>query len=498
VTGATVEQLWRAVFPAAQPVGDAATLQRPVAWVRVLKPRTPGFDALERDDLTIVPVSALASLTALAVDPAYVIEAVTAAGGCGVLVVGNHTEAAAMTVLAAAADRQLAALVLADGEVNALERSAIGFVVNARAELDARAAALELELERAAGAGAGPAGLAAVISAFFARPVAIEADDGRVLAIHAAAEWSDAAPQVSAYLRRRRGAALRVPLPTAGALVLLGSAPISDLERVASSRVAPFLALSLAAPAAGGDDARARGSERLPGDGPPWVVLVARQQDGDDPPNLAERERTRTALRQLEPARRIQLRGDASSLELRIVFAPPASERSGLELAARVSRQVGRPVALSEPFSAAGDRAAREAAARVTLEAFEALPAGERRQLAGSDGAAVLRVELLPALRLLAGLSAMPDAQRHARAMLEPLLSGRRARDAQALATLRAVLDHAGMAEAAAALGIHRNTLAYRLAAIERRTGWRMSDPIVRFGLALAVRFVQTDQESTD
>jgi DNA-binding PucR family transcriptional regulator len=65
------------------------------------------------------------------------------------------------------------------------------------------------------------------------------------------------------------------------------------------------------------------------------------------------------------------------------------------------------------------------------------------------------------------------------------------------LATLRAVLDHPGMAEAAAALGIHRNTLAYRLAVIERRTGWSMSDPLVRFGLALAIRFVQTDQGPT-
>lgn len=496
MTGATVEQLWRAVFPAAQPVGDTAALDRPVAWVRVLKPRTPGFDALEMDDLAIVPVSALASLTALAVDPAYVIEAVTAAGGCGVLVVGDHASPSATTVLNAAADRQLAALVLADADVNALERSAIGFVVNARAELDARAAALELELERAAAAGAGPAGLAAVISAFFARPVAIEADDGRVLAVHAAAESSDAAPQVSAYLRQRRGAALRVALPTAASLVLLGSAPISDLERVASSRIAPFLALSLATPADGRDGARTRGSERLPGDGPPWVVVVARQQDGDDQPSLAERDKMHAALRQLEPARRMQLRGDAGSLELRLVLAPPASERGGLDFAARVSRHIRRPVAVSEPFTAAADRALREAAARVTLEAFEALPAVERRQLAGADGATVLRADLLPALRLLAGLSAMPDAPRHARTMLQPLLSGRQARDAHALATLRAVLDHAGMAEAAAALGIHRNTLAYRLAAIERRTGWRMSDPLVRFGLALAVRFVQTDQDS--
>ena len=79
--------------------------------------------------------------------------------------------------------------------------------------------------------------------------------------------------------------------------------------------------------------------------------------------------------------------------------------------------------------------------------------------------------------------------------MLHPLMTGRRSHDVHSLATLRAVLDYPGMAEAAAALGIHRNTLAYRLGAIERRTGWSMSDPLVRFGLALAVRFVQTDQD---
>ncbi len=492
MAGATVEQLWRAVFPAAVPVGNLASLERTVAWIRVLKPRTPGFDALEKDDLAIVPVSALASLSALAIDPAYVIEAVTTAGGCGVLVVGDSNGPAA-TVLEAAADRQLAALALPDTDVNALERSAIGFVVNARAELEARAAALELELEKAASAGGGADELAAVISGFFARPVALEADEGIVLAVHAGAESAAAGPQVSAYLRQRRGAALRVPLPTAGALVLLGSAPVSDLERVASARVAPFLALSLAAPTEGAG--RVDRADRLPSDGPPWVAVVARQQPGDDEPDLADREGARAAIRRLEPARRLQLRGDASSLDLRIVFAPPAADRNGTAFAGRVSRLLRRPVAASEPFDVAADRAGREASARVTLEAFEALPAAERRQLTDGAGATVLRAELLPALRLLAGLSAMPDAPRHARAMLQPLMTGRPARDVHSLATLRAVLDYPGMAEAAAALGIHRNTLAYRLAAIERRTGWSMSDPLVRFGLTLAVRFVQTDQE---
>jgi hypothetical protein len=494
VAGATVEQLWRAVFPAARPVGDPDALHRSVAWIRVLKPRTPGFDALERDDLAIVPVSALASLNALAVDPAYVIEAVTVAGGCGVLVVGDASGVAAETVLRAAAERGLAALALADTDVNGLERSAIGFVVNARAELESRAAALELALEQAAAGGAGAEQLAAVISTFFARPVAIEADDGNVLAVHAGAESAAAGPQVSAYLRQRRGAALRVPLPTAGALVLLGSAPVSDLERVASTRVAPFLALTLAAPAEGPDGRHGR-AERLPADGPPWVALVARQNADDQPAGLSERETARAVIRRMEPARRLQLRGDAASLELRLVFAPGPSDPRGVAIASRVSRQLRRPVAVSEAFADPADRAPREAGARVTLEAFENLPEVERRQLTTPDGATVLRAELLPALRLLAGLSAMPDAPRHARQMLHPLMTGRRSHDVHSLATLRAVLDHPGMAEAAAALGIHRNTLAYRLAAIERRTGWSMSDPLVRFGLALAVRFVQTDQD---
>lgn len=491
----TVEQLWRAVMPAARSVGSVESLHRPVAWVRVLKARTPAFDALEADDLAIVPAAALADLAGLGVDAAFVIEAVAKAGGCGVVVIGGLDDRLAAAVLGGAAERGLAALAVADADVSTLERSAIGFVLNSRAELDARAAALELELERAALSGAGLDGLAAVISRFFARPVAIEAEDGSVLAAHAGVDSTEATPAVSAYLRRRRGAALRVPLPVPGALVLLGPGPISELERVASTRIAPFLALALAAPQVGGTRS-GRSNERMPADGPPWVVMVARQLDdgSETQTTFAQRDQLRAALRQLEPARRLALRGDASSLELRAVAATAPADPAGLELCTRVSRRIGRPVALSEPFDAPADRAVREANARATLEAFEALPAAERRSVAASDGAVVVRTELLPALRLIAGLTAVPDAMRHARALLAPLLSGNRSRDGHALATLRAVLDHAGMAEAATALGIHRNTLAYRLAIIERRTGWRLSDPVLRFGLALAVRFVQTDQ----
>ncbi len=63
------------------------------------------------------------------------------------------------------------------------------------------------------------------------------------------------------------------------------------------------------------------------------------------------------------------------------------------------------------------------------------------------------------------------------------------------LATLRAVLDHGTGGEAASALGIHRNTLAYRVRNLEALTGWDLADPDLRLALAVSVRIVQSAQE---
>jgi DNA-binding PucR family transcriptional regulator len=59
---------------------------------------------------------------------------------------------------------------------------------------------------------------------------------------------------------------------------------------------------------------------------------------------------------------------------------------------------------------------------------------------------------------------------------------------------VRAVLDHPAPATAAQALGVHRNTLQYRVARIEALTGWQLDDPDLRLALAVAVRVVQNDQ----
>ena len=95
---------------------------------------------------------------------------------------------------------------------------------------------------------------------------------------------------------------------------------------------------------------------------------------------------------------------------------------------------------------------------------------------------------------MLGALHNLPDGGRLAIALLEPILAARADVRREWLATLRAVLDRGGVNEAAGALGVHRNTIAYRVRRIEAVTGWRLSDPELRLPLSIAVRFVQEEQ----
>ena len=62
------------------------------------------------------------------------------------------------------------------------------------------------------------------------------------------------------------------------------------------------------------------------------------------------------------------------------------------------------------------------------------------------------------------------------------------ARDGSLVATLGAYLDTGGVAsDAARLLGVHRNTLSYRIARIAEIAGIDLTDPAVRFDLQLAM-----------
>jgi len=469
----------------------------------------PAFDALDPGDLAIVPAAALAVVAAGRDELLALIDACVAARLSGLLLVegggsgdgGGSVEAGPAderleALVAALASSTLPALLVPRADPEALERSVIGFLVTRGAELDRQAALLEARLERLALEGGGAAALVAAISTFLGRPVALEGRRGDALAVHAPPDAPDAGPAVARYhARPRQAVAFRVPLPAAGgmagSLALLGERPVGELERVSVARIAGLLALELSR-----DEAvrrardQARRAEALPPAGPPWVVLLARQRipgAQDDTTDARDRrDAVRREIRLLSPARRLALRGDADSLEIRAVLAVDAvggADPEGLAVAARVASFLNRTVAVSRPFSSALDRPASEAEARATLESAEGL----------ADPPGVARAARLPVYRLLGALHNLPDGERLSRALLEPLLVGRVDVRREHLATLRALLDHGGVSEAATALGVHRNTIAYRLRRIEALTGWRLSDPEFRLALAIGLNLVQDE-----
>jgi purine catabolism regulator len=507
---ATLDELRAAVVPSAHWVSPVTPPDRPrgrdLSWVRLMRARVPAFDALEPGDVAIVPAAALAVVAPDRDGITALVRGCVEAEIGGLVIVsetGSGPDSTA-TLREVAASAGLPALAVGAADPAAIERSVIGFLENHRAELERQATLLESRLEQVALAGGGPDGLAATIAGFLGRAIAIEGRRGATLAVHAPPDVADAAAAVAAYHGRRRGAAARVALPipggdpdSAGALALLGDRPATELERVSTARIAGFVALELARDEALGRAIEGARREVLPADGPPWVVLVARQAP-PDPSDAAEgaagspdagrreadrRETLRRDLRSLAPARRMSLRGDVQSVELRIVAAVDDADPEGVTIAGRIGAFLGRLVAVSRPFGEPAGRSAAEADARATLEAAEAL----------EEPPSVARADRLPAYRLLGSLHNLPDGTRQARALLAPLLGGRADVRRERLATLRAVLDQPGIAEAADALGVHRNTVAYRVRRIEEATGWRLADPELRFPLALALRLVQDD-----
>jgi sugar diacid utilization regulator len=153
-------------------------------------------------------------------------------------------------------------------------------------------------------------------------------------------------------------------------------------------------------------------------------------------------------------------------------------------LAERVAALLRRTVAISRPFGDPAGRPAAEAEARAALEAAER----------HGSPPPVVRADRLAAYRLLGNLAGIPDGATQARLLLGPLLAGRPSLVRERLATLRAILDRPGLTEAAATLGVHRNTVAYRIRRMESLGGWDLQDPELRLALSVAVRIVLNAQ----
>lgn len=488
-------EVCRAVVPEARPVAPGPLAARPIAWVRVLKPRVPAFDALDPGDLAIVPAAALAVVAPSVGELEALVDGLAEAGVGGVLLLGDGTRPLADALAA----REIPVAVASGGDPAAIERSAIAFLVNRRAELDRQAGELERAVEGHVLAGRGPDAIAATIAGFVGRPVVLERRRGDPLAIHVPADRAErvasGATAVAAYHAKPAAVPYRHPLPGAdgrpvGSIVILGDAPVRERERLALERIATVVALSLGAGAAG-EPLPAAAREVLPAAGPPWALLIARQAgEGVADDRLESREQVRRDVRLYAGPDRLVLRGDAASLELRAVLAGIPDDPRALLLAERIGAILGRPCALSRPFTEPGGRPAAEAEARATLEAVERLPRADRPKLA--------RADRLAAYRLVGELSHLPDGLAQAHALLAPLLEGSVTAVAERLATLRAILERDAGTEAAAALGVHRNTVAYRVRRLEELGGWDLTDPHLRLALTIAVRLVQSAQVASE
>jgi hypothetical protein len=493
---ATLAELREALLSSASAVVESTEAQAAtqLAWVRIVRSRTPALDVLDAGDVVILPLAALPVVAPTPADSSALAEAIARPPAAAVVIVGEldgggdaSRGAIAAALVAALRGAAVPVYQVPITDAGTLERRIIGFLVNRRAEIERQATELEERLHQLALVGADATALAAAIADAVGRAIALEDEHGASIAVHAPADIPASAVAAAAYLARpRRARATRIPLPgRAGSLVVLGDEPLGEAARQACRRIAPFLALEL-----GREEAvrRARDLERrvesLPSAGPPWVVIVARQGGGDDSDTLDRREEVRARIRRLAPGRRVALRGDARSVELRIIAATAADDATGLGLASSVAGLLGRTVGVSEPFGGGADRPTAEADARAALEAAEGM----------ADPIDVARADRISVYRLLGAVHNAPDGLRHARSLVAAASRRGSPDDARTLATLRAIVDHPSAAEAAAALGVHRNTILYRIRVIEQRTGWDLRDPDLRLALGIAVRLVQSAQ----
>ena len=214
---ASLADLWASLFPTAVPVAPlvAGAGEREVGWVRVLKARVPAFDGLDAGDLAILPAGALAAVAAGPADRSALVAGFVRAAVAALLLIEaegsgagaeNPTPTDGFGPEAAAAG--LPVLRVAGIDPTALERSALGFLVNRRAELDRQASVMEAQLEALALEGSDLAGLVGAIGAGLGRAVALEGRRGDALAVHAPPNVPGAAAAVGAYLTRPRSAAL--------------------------------------------------------------------------------------------------------------------------------------------------------------------------------------------------------------------------------------------------------------------------------------------------
>ena len=148
--------------------------------------------------------------------------------------------------------------------------------------------------------------------------------------------------------------------------------------------------------------------------------------------------------------------------------------RTGSRPRRRLAEFLGRTVAVSRPFVEAGCATGRRGR--------RAGDARSRRALLDPPRRCSARRACRPICCWATCATCRTACARPASCWRRSSSAGPRPRR-ERLATLRAVLGSASIGEAADRLGVHRNTVAYRVARLEAVGGWDLGDPELRFAL---------------
>ena len=540
----TVEDVITLALPAGTTVAAGATgLGREVTWAARIRSSPPAFGHLAGGELVLLPVAILSELDeGLHLDEA--IRRLADLGVAGAAVLGTIGKPARE----AAEEAGLPLLALPKGaDVGALERDAARLISERRREVQHRGQEVLRQLMDLAIAGEPLGDVVQELARISGRPVALEGRDGRLLAYHAVGKSPPNREMIASVLQRDRATVARWLRTTAEASPADPPTATYELNSTWSRLVAPVIgrdgllgSVSLIVPrgSAAPEDAQvtARGAAAC-------AVVLAREQ-------AAATVRREVELDVLDEVLDGALRSEATLLQqakrlghdllashVAIVARIDSAAAGPVRASAGEERWEGLEAAIARTGMTRGGRVLwriRNNSAEIVLPAAVA---GQERRLAVS-----LRDELVSLVRpsgdtaISVGVGTMRDGiggirRSHAEAR-QAVLLGRRMQGpghltlfgdlgvyrlifaaeglpelsdlyAQSLGELLAydrenksdlvsTLDaffaaNGSPKEAAERLGVHRNTVLYRLDRIRDITGYDLDDAGLRMRLQLAL-----------
>ena len=484
---ASLRDLVRTILPLARPVGttpmDPARGEREVTWVRVLKARVPAFEALENGDLAIIPGPALAVVAPTLTQTDELAAALARARVPAVVLVDGDGGAEAVDALGQAAAQRRA-----DRPPRRPDGSG-----RPRAERDRLPREPARRARPPGGRPRGPAGAARAARAGPRRAGGGDRGVPRPGGRHRGpSRRPDRGPRPGRARRRRgRGQRATSASPTAAALRVSIPAP----GRRAGSRRPARPARRRPAERARADRRRPDRGAARPGAGPRRGRPPGPRRDPARRPAAGRRS---AVGRRARPARRPPTGPDdiaareETRAELRLLVSPRPPR------AARHEREPGAAARRGGPGRRPGGPRDRAPGSRASSAGpwrsrarSRAGRAARGRGLGASDArgrrARSTTAARWPAQRACRPTSCSATSATCRTGCARPASCSRRSSSAgrtvqeERLRTLRAVLETGEPRRGGGRLGVHRNTVAYRVQRLEALGSWDLSDPDLRF-----------------